>query len=143
MKKIKQIIEYSYWCCAHINYKHFGENGETGKIILSFIAFFGIIDIFTFFRVLLFEHTDFVVLFGNFFKDIFKIVGLIFALIINYLISKHFKNYPIIDNKKFLNVSKNKRILHTIFVFLFLIIELYILMVLLSPTFHPRQIIGN
>ncbi len=143
MKKIKQIFRYSYWCCAHINYKHFGESGEMGKIILSFITFFGIFDVLMFIRVLFFEHTDFVILFGNFFKDIFKIVGLIFAFVIYYLISKHFKNYPIINNVEFSNISMRKRVLHTIYVFVFLTLELYILLIILSPTFHPRQIIGN
>ena len=136
-----KLIRYVYWCCAHINYKHFGENGETGKIILSFITFFGIFDVFMFFRVLLFEHTDFVILFGNFFKDVFKIVGLLLAFVIYYLINKYFKNYPIMNNNEFSNVSKRKRILHTTCIFIFLMLELYILLVILSPTFHPRQLI--
>ena len=136
-----KLIRYVYWCCAHINYKHFGENGETGKIILSFITFFGIFDVFMFFRVLLFEHTDFVILFGKFFKDFFKIVGLILAFVIYYLINKNFKNYPIMNNNEFSNVSKRKRLLHTTCIFMFLMLELYILLVIFSPTFHPRQLI--
>ena len=94
-----------------------------------------------FFRVLLFEHTDFVILFGNFFKDVFKIVGLLLAFVIYYLINKYFKNYPIMNNNEFSNVSKRKRILHTTCIFIFLMLELYILLVILSPTFHPRQLI--
>lgn len=121
-----KLIRYVYWCCAHINYKHFGENGETGKIILSFITFFGIFDVLMFFRVLLFEHTDFVILFGNFFKDVFKIVGLILAFVIYYLINKNFKNYPVMNNNEFSNVSKRKRLLHTTCIFVFLMLELLI-----------------
>ncbi|MBE9575627.1 hypothetical protein [Flavobacterium proteolyticum] len=136
-----KLIRYVYWCCAHINYKHFGENGETGKIILSFITFFGIFDVLMFFRVLLFEHTDFVILFGNFFKDVFKIVGLILAFVIYYLINKNFKNYPVMNNNEFSNVSKRKRLLHTTCIFVFLMLELYILLIILSPTFYPRQLI--
>jgi hypothetical protein len=143
MKKIKKIIRYSYWCLAHINYKHFEEDGETGKIILSIITFFGFIDVIVFFRVLFFHHVDLREILGELNTNYFKIFGLVICVLIYYFFQKIFKNFPIKNNKEFFSVSKSKRIYHTVLIFLFLILEFYVFMVILSPTFHPNQLIGN
>jgi hypothetical protein len=134
---MKKLIEYIYWCTAHIHYKHFEESGEIGKITLSIITFFGIIDILTFIRVLFYNHTSFVVVFGQVNVSYFKIIGLIVMILIYLCFYFYFKNYPIKTNKQFKNVSKTKRFFHTILIFLFFLLELYAFMIFLSPSFNP------
>lgn len=118
MEKIKKVFRYIYWIFAHQNYRIFGESGDNGVYVIAIFIMSIIFFLFSVIRVLLFDNESFTDVSGYNFKNIFKLSFLIIGFTIYYVVRKKTKHIPIKNNPEFLNISKKKRIFHTIIFFI-------------------------
>jgi hypothetical protein len=135
MERIKKKIRYIYWLGANVQYRYFGERGDNGIYIITMLIITVLLNIFAFFRVLFYGHVSL----GDT-TVIEKLAVVVTVLLIYHIISKSFIGIPIKDNEEFKHVSKNKRIFHTVLLYAFWAFLFYVFLVIMSPTFHPRQL---
>lgn len=140
MDKFKNFFNYIYWLGAKVQYKHFGEKGTNGIFVLCAILLFLIADTISFFRVLYYDHKSYDEIFGGDYLVLIKFCAVSIVLLIWYLLEKIFKNVPIKNHSKFRHIPNKKRIFHTVLLYLFWVFLFYVLLVIYSPDFHPRQL---
>lgn len=135
--KIRKLTRYIVWCGAQLNYRTFGEDGDTGKILLCLIYFFLYFNMHAFVQVLAIGHHDTTEVLGIDLTSLIKLIFIAAGALIYYLVHRSFKNFKVLRNAEFGHISTKKRRIHTAFIFLFLIFEFYVLLVIMSPSFNP------
>jgi hypothetical protein len=140
MGKIRKLVRYVYWCGAQLNYRTFGESGDTGKMLLCLIYALLLLNIAAFIQVAAIGHQNANEVYGSNVMAVVKVMIVALAGLIYYLVHRKFRNYPILKNPEFMHVSDKTRRIHTILIFLFPVFEIYALLVMMSPSFHLSQL---
>lgn len=140
MSKIRRLARYVYWCGSHLNYKTFGESGDTGKILLCLLYALFLLITTAFIQVSVIGHQNANEVYGANLMVVIKIAIVALAGLIYYLVHRKFRNYPVVKNPEFMHVSDKTRRIHTLLIFLFLAFEFYALLIIMSPSFHPSQL---
>lgn len=136
MRKLRKLVRYIYWCGAHLNYKTSGESGDTGKMLLCLIYTLFLLITASLIQVAAIGHQNAKEVYGNNFAIIVKVIIVALGGLIYYFVHNKFRAYPILKNPEFMHINRKTRRTHTLFIFLFLLFELYALLVIMSPSFH-------
>lgn len=138
--KIRIFFHYIYWLGAKVQYKHFGENGTNGIFVIAIIINFIIFDLLSFFRVLFYNHKSLDEILGGDYSVYHKIFLAGLCILVWNLLEKYFKGIPILNHPKFKITPERKRIFHTFLLYLSWVFLFYVMLIIYSPDFHPKQL---